>query len=76
MAVYRLRAEVAGAVPSRPVGPAGPVKLWHMVRADGPTALCGCDLGPQAPSRTEDAWGTTSEPVCPTCGRLYLRQMR
>jgi hypothetical protein len=75
MAVYRLRAEYATAAPASPAAaPRRPVKCWHMIRAEASTALCGCDLPAQAPTRSEDAWGTTSEPVCHTCGALYLRQ--
>ncbi|WP_432096364.1 hypothetical protein [Streptomyces sp. bgisy100] len=53
----------------------GAVKMWHMVRNSGTTALCGRELDPRAAIRPEDSWGTTREPFCHTCGATYLREV-
>ncbi|MGP4003656.1 hypothetical protein [Streptomyces sp. 8N706] len=53
----------------------GPVKMWHMVRGSGTTALCGRELDPRAATRPEDVWGRTREPFCHTCGATYLREV-
>ncbi|MER5971353.1 hypothetical protein ABT112_16710 [Streptomyces sp. NPDC002055] len=53
----------------------GAVKMWHMVRNSGTTALCGRELDPRAAIRPEDSWGTTREPCCHTCGATYLREV-
>ncbi|MEV0370184.1 hypothetical protein AB0I10_10200 [Streptomyces sp. NPDC050636] len=52
-----------------------PVKIWHMVRRDGTTAMCGRPLAPAAATQSAEGWGTpTSEPFCHTCGAMYLRE--
>ncbi|MFF3762696.1 hypothetical protein ACFYYR_01155 [Streptomyces sp. NPDC001922] len=53
----------------------GAVKMWHMVRNSGTTALCGRELDPRAAIRPEESWGTTREPFCHTCGATYLREV-
>ncbi|WP_129841692.1 hypothetical protein [Streptomyces sp. RFCAC02] len=52
------------------------VKTWHMVRGEGgdTAALCGKRLRAEAAALSEDRWGTTDEPMCHTCGALYLRE--
>jgi hypothetical protein len=64
---YEMRAEHS------PEG--GPVKVWHMVHENGTAALCGRDLDARAATRPWEAWGTTAEPFCHTCGALYLREV-
>ena len=52
-----------------------PVKIWHMVRLEGTTAMCGRELAPAAATQSAEAWGTRQgEPFCHTCGALYLRE--
>jgi hypothetical protein len=52
-----------------------PVKIWHMVRLEGTTAMCGRALAPASATQSADAWGTAAgEPFCHSCGALYLRE--
>lgn len=69
---HELRAEYANGSPSNDPDPA--VKLWHVVRLDGATAMCGRELEPTAPVRSVDDWGTGKVPICHSCGALYLRE--
>lgn len=66
MNVYGMRAEF---------GRGGEIKLWHMMKDGALTALCGHDLDPAAPVAHDSDWSHTTEPVCHTCGALYLRQV-
>ncbi|MYV99454.1 hypothetical protein [Streptomyces sp. SID3343] len=67
LVTYELRAEY------RENDPAA-VKIWHMIRDAGHTALCGRVLTPDSETRSDVEWGTT-HPLCHTCGALYLRQV-
>ena len=52
-----------------------PVKIWHMVRLDGTTAMCGRALAPASATQSAEAWGTPAgEPFCHSCGAMYLRE--
>ncbi|MFG3254583.1 hypothetical protein [Streptomyces sp. NPDC048172] len=52
------------------------VKIWHVVRLDGTTAMCGRDLDPASATQSSEAWGTPQgEPLCHSCGALYLREV-
>ncbi|GAA2061743.1 hypothetical protein GCM10009801_04290 [Streptomyces albiaxialis] len=52
------------------------IRIWHMVRLDGTTAMCGRELSPGAATKPADAWGTPeAEPFCHSCGALYLREV-
>ncbi|MGP3947397.1 hypothetical protein [Streptomyces sp. 7N604] len=73
-ASHELRAEY-GARGSGESSGLGPVKVWHMVRGTGTTAMCGRELDPRAATRPEDDWGRTREICCHTCGALYLREV-
>ncbi|MDB1086673.1 hypothetical protein PJ985_03705 [Streptomyces sp. ACA25] len=53
----------------------GAVKTWHMSRGADIDAMCGRKLAPHAETRSDDAWGSTEEPFCHTCGALYLREV-
>ena len=66
MNVYGMRAQLE---------PEGSIKLWHMMKDGALTALCGRDLDPAAPFAHDAAWAHTTEPLCHTCGALYLRQV-
>ncbi|OON73982.1 hypothetical protein [Streptomyces tsukubensis] len=56
--------------------PDAEIKLWHMVRLEGSTAMCGRQLDAAAPVQSADAWGTpAADPFCHTCGALYLREV-
>ncbi|MEZ0066315.1 hypothetical protein ABIA32_002325 [Streptacidiphilus sp. MAP12-20] len=66
MNVYGMRAEY---------GRGGTVKAWHMMKDGRLTALCGRDLAADAATLTDHDWAHTSEPICHTCGALYLRQV-
>ncbi|MFC5718720.1 hypothetical protein ACFP1Z_00820 [Streptomyces gamaensis] len=50
------------------------VKIWHVVRQDALTAMCGRDLEPGSAERSIDDWGTGTLPICHSCGALYLRE--
>ncbi|NLU70840.1 hypothetical protein [Streptomyces sp. HNM0574] len=68
---HEMRAEYAEGA-----GPGAPVKIWHMVRRETATAMCGRELSPDAETRTAEVWGTPEgEPFCHTCGALYLREV-
>ncbi|MEZ0093006.1 hypothetical protein [Streptacidiphilus sp. EB129] len=69
MHVYEMHAQYAGP------GTTGPVTYWHMTSDGSTTALCGRDLDPDAAKTTDQSWSHTTEPVCHTCGALYLRQV-
>ncbi|MEY9846013.1 hypothetical protein [Streptacidiphilus sp. MAP5-3] len=66
MNVYGMRAEYAGG---------GTIKAWHMMKDGALTALCGRELGEDAATMTDAGWAHTREPICHTCGALYLRQV-
>ncbi|WP_042417306.1 hypothetical protein [Streptacidiphilus anmyonensis] len=66
MNVYGMRAEL---------GDEGGVKMWHMTKDGALTALCNRDLDPAAPVDHDSAWAHTKQPLCHTCGALYLRQV-
>ncbi|NGO74059.1 hypothetical protein [Streptomyces boncukensis] len=71
---HDMRAEYAEGVSPR--GPDARVKIWHMVRRDGTTAMCGRPLAPGAATQPSELWGTPEgEPFCHTCGALYLREV-
>ncbi|SFD57215.1 hypothetical protein [Streptomyces aidingensis] len=55
--------------------PGAGVKSWHMVRGEGNAAMCGRELLPDAELRPDSDWGTTAEPMCHTCGAMYLREV-
>ena len=71
---HEMRAEYAeGAAPGQQDAE---VKIWHMVRLEGTTAMCGRELYADAPTQPADAWGTPQgEPFCHSCGALYLREV-
>jgi hypothetical protein len=50
------------------------VKVWHVVRQGGVTAMCGRDLEPSAAVRPVDDWDTPGMSICHSCGALYLRE--
>jgi hypothetical protein len=66
MNVYGMRAEFA---------PDGSIRAWHMMKDGALTALCNRDLTPDAPQMNDSDWAHTKEPICHTCGALYLRQV-
>lgn len=69
---HEMRAEYApGVEPAENVA----VKIWHMVRREQTTAMCGRELGERAATQSEDLWGRTEEPFCHSCGALYLREV-
>jgi hypothetical protein len=52
------------------------VKTWHMVReGGGGEAMCGRPLRRDARALPAEAWGTTEEQMCHSCGALYLREI-
>lgn len=51
------------------------VKSWHIVRGGETEAMCGHLLLPDAEARPDTDWGRTPEPMCHTCGALYLREV-
>jgi hypothetical protein len=51
------------------------VRSWHMVRGHQTQAMCGRELTPDAELRSDEYWGRTAEPMCHTCGALYLREV-
>ncbi|GGO87104.1 hypothetical protein [Wenjunlia tyrosinilytica] len=51
------------------------VKIWHMVRKTGSVAMCGRELEAGSPTRSDEAWGSTEEPFCHSCGAMYLREV-
>ncbi|MDT0269557.1 hypothetical protein RM844_25060 [Streptomyces sp. DSM 44915] len=55
--------------------PPWPVKTWHMVRQGERAAMCGRELRPDARGLSDAEWGRTPEPMCHTCGALYLREV-
>lgn len=67
---HQLRAEYD----SSSASPDARVKIWHVVRRDGLTAMCGRDLLPDSAERSIDAWGTGELRICHSCGALYLRE--
>ncbi|MFF5568748.1 hypothetical protein ACFY7Z_11370 [Streptomyces sp. NPDC012623] len=72
---YEMRAEYADGHQPRDAEPR--FEVWHMVRADGVTGLCGRDLDPDAVTQPADAWGTEAgRPLCHACGALYIHQVR
>ncbi len=68
---HELRAEYTG----EPPGPDATVKIWHVVRQDELTAMCGRDLAPGSAERDVGDWGRPELPVCHSCGALYLREV-
>ncbi|MEU0630833.1 hypothetical protein [Streptomyces sp. NPDC005989] len=54
--------------------PTAEVEVWHVIRQEASTALCGRDLQPAAEVRSADDWGTPGMPICRTCGTLYLHE--
>jgi hypothetical protein len=46
-----------------------------MMKDGALTALCNRDLDPAAPVAHDSEWAHTTEPLCHTCGALYLRQV-
>ncbi|MCK1797341.1 hypothetical protein MTQ01_15185 [Streptomyces sp. XM4193] len=69
---HEMRAEYA---PGAEATAGAPVKIWHMVRGETTTALCGRSLGDRAATQSEDLWGSTTEPFCHSCGAVYLREV-
>ncbi|MCE7083207.1 hypothetical protein [Streptomyces sp. ST2-7A] len=53
----------------------GTVKTWHMVRGAETLAMCGRQLAADSVTRSDEDWGRTEEPMCHTCGALYLREV-
>ncbi|GAB3116537.1 hypothetical protein GCM10027160_25830 [Streptomyces calidiresistens] len=51
------------------------VKTWHMVRGQETRAMCGRQLAADSITRSDEDWGRTEEPMCHTCGALYLREV-
>ncbi|MEU5267807.1 hypothetical protein [Streptomyces hygroscopicus] len=71
---HEMRAEYEEGSPGRVAG--APVKIWHMVRANGTTAMCGRELDPDAETQAADLWGSAdSGPFCHSCGAMYLREV-
>ncbi|MCQ4043715.1 hypothetical protein ACFOSC_11385 [Streptantibioticus rubrisoli] len=71
---HEMRAEYEEGVSPQQEG--ATVKIWHMVRLGGTTAMCGRELDPAAATQPADAWGTPKgEPFCHSCGALYLREV-
>ena len=66
--LHQMRAEYGSG------GPSAGVKTWHMVRAGEDAAMCGRDLDASAPVQGPEAWGTTAELCCHTCGAVFLRE--
>ena len=54
--------------------PRAEVKVWHVVRVDEMTAMCGRDLELASDVRSPDDWGAPGVPICHSCGALYLRE--
>ncbi|MFI9719218.1 hypothetical protein ACIHFE_06100 [Streptomyces sp. NPDC052396] len=69
---HELRAEYADG--SSPADEDPSVKVWHVVREQDATAMCGRDLDPASAARSVDLWGTGKVPICHSCGALYLRE--
>lgn len=69
---HELRAEyVDGRAAADPLAE---VKVWHVVRQEESTAMCGRELEAAAAVRSADDWGTPNVPICHSCGALYLRE--
>nr|WSZ95393.1 hypothetical protein OH820_06765 [Streptomyces sp. NBC_00857] len=71
---YEMRAEyVNGASPR---DPDSRFEVWHMMRLNESTALCGRTLDPAAATQSSDAWGTPEGmPLCHACGASYIHQV-
>ena len=78
-----MRAEYARTAPSpesggeqdAEAGTERAVVSWHMVRGRASEAMCGRELSADAELRPDADWGRTDEPMCHTCGALYLREV-
>jgi hypothetical protein len=71
---HEMRAEYEEGSPGRVAG--APVKIWHMVRANGTTAMCGRELDSDAETQSAEVWATDdSVPFCHSCGAMYLREV-
>lgn len=71
---HQMRAEYSRGDEGRLAGE--PVKIWHMVRGEETTSMCGRELGPAAPTQSADLWATErAGPFCHSCGALYLREV-
>ncbi len=69
---HELRAEyVDGRAAADPMSE---IKVWHVVRSDSTTAMCGRELEAAASTRSTDDWGTPGLALCHACGALYLRE--
>ncbi|MFF4404327.1 hypothetical protein ACFY2W_12125 [Streptomyces sp. NPDC001262] len=69
---HELRAEyVDGRAAADPLAE---VKVWHVVRQEESTAMCGRELEAAAEVRSADDWGSPNVPICHSCGALYLRE--
>ncbi len=66
--LHQMRAEYGSG------GPSAGVRIWHLVRADETVAMCGREIDPAALARDPEAWGTTAELCCHTCGAVFLRE--
>ncbi|MFE7119138.1 hypothetical protein ACFU99_27345 [Streptomyces sp. NPDC057654] len=73
---HELRAEYAEyAEYADPGSSDAEVRVWHVVREHGTTAMCGRELSPAAAIRSVDAWGTGEVKMCHSCGALLLREV-
>lgn len=70
MHAYQLRAEYQGEehVPEQ-------VRFWHVVADGSAEALCGRAIDEDAAHLPVADWGDTPDPMCHTCGALWLRQV-
>ncbi|MFH8365642.1 hypothetical protein [Streptomyces sp. NPDC018031] len=71
--LHEMRAEYEEGSSGRVAG--APVKIWHMVRATGTTAMCGQELAPDAATLPAEEWGVAEETCCHPCGAAYLREV-
>ncbi|MFI5754321.1 hypothetical protein [Streptomyces sp. NPDC051569] len=72
---YEMRAEYAEG--SSPGEQDPQLEVWHITRVGEAMGLCGRDLLPSAVTQSSDAWGTPAgQPLCHSCGALYLHQVR
>ncbi|MET7935227.1 hypothetical protein [Streptomyces sp. NPDC005322] len=72
--LHEMRAEYEEGSSGKVAG--APVKIWHMVRGNGTTAMCGRELAPDAQTQAADLWATDeSGPFCHSCGAMYLREV-